>query len=138
MSWKRPEGILKTSWRRLQNILKTCWRCLNYVFVRCLENILNTSWRLLRQTSWRYLQNVLKTSWRRTAETNMLVLITTSSEDVWVRRLNSSWSRCLLKRKTKDVFKTSSRRLYQDECLLSSTIPNHAKTYKLDLDFHVI
>ena len=49
-------------------------------------------------------------------KTNILVLIKvlkTSSEDVWVRRICSSWSRHL-----EDVFKTSSRGLHQDECLL--------------------
>ena len=42
-----------------------------------------------------------KTSWRRMAKTKILVLIKTSSEDVWVRRLYSSWS-------SEDVLKTSS------------------------------
>ena len=75
------------------------------------------------------LENVLKTSWRRIAKTNILVLTKTSwrrLEDVfWSRKtkanifvlMKTSWRR-LLKTKTKGVFKTSSRRLHQDECLL--------------------
>ena len=60
------------------------------------------------------------------AKTNILVLIKTSSEVVWPRRIYSSWSRRL-----EDVLKTSSEdederrlqdvfkiRLHQDECLL--------------------
>ena len=44
-------------------------------------------------------------SWRRMVKTNILVLTKTP------------W-RFLLKTKTKDVFKTSSKRLHQDECLV--------------------
>ena len=116
------QDVLKTSWRRLQNVLNKSWRC--------LEDVLKTSWRRLEdvwprriywswpkrlqdvlKTSWRRLENVLKTSWRRMTKTSILVLIKTSSEDVWVRRIYSSWWRRL-----QDVFwrqrrKTSSRRL---------------------------
>ena len=134
MSWRRLEDVLKTflqdvlktswqdvlkmSWRRLENVLKTSWRCLEDVFARRLENVLKTSWRRLG-----------KTSWRRIAKTNILVLTKTSSrrlEDVSWRckaeanifvLIKTSWRR-LPKAKTKDVFKTSSRRLHQDECLL--------------------
>ena len=81
------QDVLKTSWRRLQNVLNKSWRC--------LEDVLKTSWRRL--------ENVLKTSWRRMTKTSILVLIKTSSEDVWVRRIYSSWSRRL-----QDVLKTSS------------------------------
>ena len=76
------------------------------------------------------LEDVLKTSWRRTAETNILVLTKTSSrclQDVFWRHkakvnifvsIKTSSSSRLLKTKKKDVFKTSSRRLHQDERLL--------------------
>ena len=53
-------------------------------------------------------------SWRRMAKTNILVLIKTSSGDVWLRRIYFSWSRPL-----QDVFwSEGERRLHQDECLL--------------------
>ena len=92
------QDVLKTSWRRLQNVLNKSWRC--------LKDVLKTSWRRLEDVWPRRLfglhQDVLKTS----------------SEDVWVKRIFSSWSRRL-----EDVFwrrrrKTSSRRLHQDECLV--------------------
>ena len=95
-------GKLKTSSKHLT---KMPWRCLEDVFARGLEDVLKTFWIRLG-----------KTSWRRMTKTNILVLIKvlkTSSEDVWVRRICSSWSRHL-----EDVFKTSSRGLHQDECLL--------------------
>ena len=83
------EDVLKTFWRSLENILKnilkTSWRCLKDVFVRRLQDVLKTSWRCL--------EDVLKTSWRRMTKTNILVLIKTSSEDVWARQIDSSWRR---------------------------------------------
>ena len=45
----------------------------------------------------------LKMSWRHMAKMNILVLMKTSSEDVWLRRICLSGSRCL-----EDVFKMSS------------------------------
>ena len=81
MSWRRLEDVFKTSWRRLEEVLKTCWRC--------LEDVLKT----YDQDEYVGLdEGVLKTS----------------SEDVWVRRINSSWSRRL-----EDVLKTSSEDEYQ-------------------------
>ena len=82
------------------------------IFARRLEDVLKTSWRRL--------ENVLKTSWRGMVNTNILVLIKTSTEGEWLRRIYSSWWRRL-----QDVFwrrrrKKSSRRLHQDECLLGS------------------
>ena len=120
--------MLNTS-RRLVNknsltwwyVFKTSWRCLQDVFARRLEDVLKTSWRRLGKTSWKCLEyvlntswirleNVLKTSWRGMDKTNILVLTRTS------------WRR-LLKTKTKDIFfKTSSRRLHQDEWLLGYLI----------------
>ena len=77
-------------WRRLQNVLRTSWRCPEDVFKRRLENVLKTS-----------------------------------SEDVWLRWTYSYWLRrledvlkTLYEGETKDVFKSCSRRLDQDECLL--------------------
>ena len=103
-------NVLKTSWRHLW---KTSWRCLEDIF----------------KTSQRRLENVLKTSWRRMARTNILVLIKTSwrrlEDALWRRMIQANIfvlmktsSRRLPKTKTKDVFKTSSRCLNQDECLL--------------------
>ena len=143
-SWRCLEDVLKMSWRRF---CKTSWRRLEDVWPRRiywswprrLEDVLKTYgqdeyigldqdvfWRrkakanifILIKKSWRRLEDVLKSSWRRMAKTNILVLTKTSSEDVWLRRICSSWSRRL-----EDVFwrrrrKTSSRRLHQDECLL--------------------
>ena len=101
--------VLKTSWRYLCN---TSWRRLEDVLKTFLQDVLKTSWRriaktnilVLTKTSWRRLEDVF---WRRKAKANIFVLIKTSS-------------RRLLKTKTKDVFKTSSRRFHQDECLLGS------------------
>ena len=109
------EQVLKTS---LQDVLKASWRCLEDVFARHLEDVLKTSLQDVLKMSWRRLKNVLKTSWgcledffarrlgktswRGMTKTNILVFIKTSSEDVRVRWIYSSWSRRLLK--TKDVF----------------------------------
>ena len=101
------ENVLKTS---LEDVLKMSWRRLEDIFARRLENVLKTPWRrmtktnilVLIKTSWRRFEDVF---WRRMCKVNIFVLIKTS------------WRR-LLKTKTKDVFKTSSRRLHQDECLL--------------------
>ena len=83
------------SWRRLEDVFKTF-----------LQDVLKTSWRDFK--------DVLKTSWKRMTRTSVLVLI----QDVFWRRVSKAnifvlmktpW-RCLLKTKTKDVFKTSSSR----------------------------
>ena len=73
--------VLKTSWRYLW---KTSWRCLEDVFARRLKDVLKTSWRRLEDVLPRRIY--------------------------WVSWIYSSWSRRLLKTKTKDVFKTSSSR----------------------------
>ena len=131
---KRLEGVLRMSWI---HFCKTSWRH--------IEDVLKTFWRhyeVVLEASWRSFLDVLKTSWRRMAKTNTLVLIKMSwirLEDVFWRRtssanifvfnrldedvLNTS-SRCLLRTKTKDFFKTTSRRLHQDECLLGSFCNN--------------
>ena len=80
----------------LQDVLKKFWRRLDDVLARRYEDVLKMSWRCV--------ENALN--------------LKTSSEDVWVRRIHSSWPRRL-----EDVFwrrrwKKSSRRLHQDECLL--------------------
>ena len=102
---------------RLEKVLKTS-----------LQDVLKMSFKTFSQSvlkmSWRRFEDVLKTSWRLMTKTSKLVLIKTSSGDVWVRWMYSSWSRRL-----EDVFwrrkrNTPSRRLqdktYQDECLLGS------------------
>ena len=66
-----------------------------------LENVLKTSWRCLEdvlKTFSKHLEDVLKMSWGRLED-----VLKTSSEDVWVRRIYSSWSRRL-----EDVLKKSS------------------------------
>ena len=99
------EDVLKTF---LQDVFKTFWRRLKDVFARHLEDVLKTSWKRL--------EDVLKTSWRRMAKTSILILTRRLKtydygeyicldQDVF----KTSW-RCLLKMKTKDVFKTSSSR----------------------------
>ena len=116
--WRRLENVLKIllqdvlkmSWRRLQNVLKTSWRCLEDVLKTFLQDVLKTSWKRLEDVLKTYSQDEYigldqDVFWRRKAKANIFVLIKTS------------WRR-LLKTKTKDVFKTSSRRLHQDECLL--------------------
>ena len=95
-------------------VLKTSWRHLCKMSTKRLEEVLKMYWR-----RWRRLEYVwpgrIYWSWPRRPED----VLKASSEDVWLRRIYSSWSRRL-----EDVFwrrrrKTSSRRLYQDECLLA-------------------
>ena len=141
-SWRH---FCKTSWRRLENFLKTSWGYLVDVFTRRLEDVSKKSWQDVLKTPWKRLDDVLKTydqdeyvgldqdvlkkAWTRMTKTNIVVLIKMSRkrlEHVFWRSMSKAnifvlmktfWRR-LLKSKTKDVFKTSSRRLHQDECLL--------------------
>ena len=106
------QDVFKTSSKRLEDVL----RCLEDIFASRLENVLKMSWRCFGKDVLntydegdyvRLDQDVLKTSWRR-----------------------------LLKTKTKDVFKTSSRRLHQDECLVGllytmSSVPSSWISIKL-------
>ena len=85
---RSSQDVLKTSWRRF---CKTSWRRFEDVLARRVEDVLKMSWRRLDD-------------WSRRPED----VSKTSSEDVWVRRIYSSWSSCL-----EDVFwrrKTSSSR----------------------------
>ena len=146
MSWRRLEDVFKTSWRRLANALKTSWRRLEDIWPRRiywswprrLQDVLKTSWRCLEDVFAKRLEDVLKTSWRCLGKTSWKRL-----EDVWPRRIYWSWPRRLedvfwrrkakanifaliktssrrppLKTKTKDVSKTSPRRLHQNDWLL--------------------
>ena len=123
MSWARLQNALKTSWRYLEevNILKTSWRCLEDVFARRLEGILKMSWRCLEDVLKAYGQDkhidldqgVLKTPSRRILKMYDFGEYICLDQDV----LKTCW-RHLLKTKTKEAFKTSPRRLHQDECLL--------------------
>ena len=93
------QDVLKMSERRLQNVLKTS--------LRCFEELLKASRRRLNKMSWKCLEDVLKTY----------------GQDEYIGIENVFWRRkakanIFLKKKTKDVFKTSSMRLHQDECLL--------------------
>ena len=94
-------------WRRF---CKTSWRC--------LEDVLKTSSQDVLKTSWKRLENVLKTYDQDDYVGLDEDVSKTSSEDVWVWRIYSSWSI-----RFEDVFwrrrrKAPSRRLHQDECLL--------------------
>ena len=71
------------------------------------------SWRHLEDFFARRLEGVFKMFWRHMAKTNILVLIKTYSEDVWLERIYSSLSRSLktswgplLKTKEKDFIKS--------------------------------
>ena len=93
-----------------------------------LQNFLKMSSRRICETSWRLFEDVLKTSWRcledvlKTYGQDEYIVL---DQDVFWRHMinknifvfiKTSWRR-LLKMKTKDVFKTASRRVHQDECL---------------------
>ena len=133
-SWKGLEIILNMSWRRLDNTWKMC----EDGFTRLLEDILKTSWRNLEdvwptQLYWywsRCLEDIFKTSskdvqigriyssWRLFEE-----IFKTSwryLEEVWPRRLYLSWWRCL-----GDVLKTSpedeDKRHLQDILIKTNT-----------------
>ena len=66
------------------------------IFARRLEDVLKTSWKSL--------EYVLKTSWRHMGKTNILVLIKTSSEDEWLRRIYSPWWRRLQDVSSRQMF----------------------------------
>ena len=128
-SWRRLENTLKTS---CKHVFKTSSRSLEGVFGRCIAS---TYWRRIKNVCedgkslrWRRLENVFKTSWRflenlfvrrledvlKTYDQDEYIgidqdVLKTSSEEVWVRRIYSSWWRRLQK-KMKDVFKTPSSR----------------------------
>ena len=105
MSWRH---LCKMSWRRFQNVLKTSWKRFEAVLARRLQDV----WPRRIYWSWPRRRRRL---WRRVTKANIFVLIKTS------------WKH-LLKTKTReetslqDVFKTFSRRLHQDECLLGILI----------------
>ena len=120
MSWRRfsrrLEDVLKTSSKRLEDVLKMSWRPFCKTSWRRLGNVLKTSWRRL--------ENVLKTSWRRLEDvwprriywswpSCLEDVLKTPSEDIRLRRTNSSWSRRLQDAIWRQRRKTSSRR-FQD------------------------
>ena len=129
--------LCSTSQKRFEYVSKSFWKRVNKNSLTWWWYVLKTSWRDLCKTSWRHLENVLKMSWRRMTKTIILVLIKTSSEDVWVRRIYLSWSRHL-----EDVLKTSSEdedegRLHQDECLLGGLSNNLVHEMQIaDRKFH--
>ena len=105
---------MKTFWRRLEDILA---RRLEDVLKTFLQDVLKTSWRCLGKTSRRRLEEVLKTYGQDEFIGLDQDALKTSSEDVRLGehiRLDQyvlkTFSRRLLKTKTKDVFKTSSSR----------------------------
>ena len=124
---RRLEGVLKTSWRRLgdflntilQDVLKTFWSRLKDVLKtsgRRLQNVLKMLLQDVLKKSSKRLEDVLKTSWKRLED-----VFEKYGQDEYTGLdrdvLKTSWKR-FLKTKTKDVFKTSSRRLHRGECLL--------------------
>ena len=114
-SWRCLEDIFKTSWKCLEEVFARHLQDVCKTFSRRLQDVLKMSSRHLQdlfKTFWRLLQNVLKTSSKDHFEkdifkvyhqvncscyhvfkTIMLVLIKTSSEYVWVKRIFLSWSR---------------------------------------------
>ena len=125
-SWR---DLCKTSWRRLEDVFKTFWISLEAV----LKMSLKTSWRRLEDVFARYLKDVLQTYDQDVYVGLDQDVLKTSSEDVWVKRIFSSWSGHLevaLKtssgdedeRRPQDVFKTSSsRRMFAGLVLLDET-----------------
>ena len=98
--------VLKMSWRRVEEVFKTSWRR--------LEDVLKTFWRRLEDVLARRLEDVF---WRRMIKAKILALMKTSS-------------RCLLKMKTKDVFKTSSsRRMFAGNILTMMKLVKFIPTY---------
>ena len=118
---KSLQDVLKTSWTRLQNVLNKSWRCLEDVLKTFLQDILKTTWRRFKdvlarrlEASWKRLENVWRMSWKHMSNT----IIWSSSrrlEDVWVRKIFSSWSRRL-----QDVLKTSSED--EDKCFIKTNV----------------
>ena len=89
-----------------------------------LEDMLKMTWRHFCKTPWRRL-----TYWSRPRY--LEDVLNTSSEDVKLRRIYSSWSRRLLKMKTKDVFKTSSsRRMFAGTTYKTLLYKNQTKPQK--------
>ena len=112
------QDVLKTSWKCLEDVLKISWRRFCKTFWRRLEDVLKTPWRRLQNVLKTFLQHVSKTYSQDKYIGLDQDILKTSSEDVRLRRTYSPWWRRLLKMKMKNIFKTSSRHLYQDECLL--------------------
>ena len=103
-----------------QDVFKMSWRRLQRNTFRLPRPLPKTSSRRLQDVFLKRLQDVFKTSSKR---------LPRRLQDVFVRRLAIMSSRCLqyvfkmclqyvLQLCLQDVFKTSSVRLHQDECLL--------------------
>ena len=106
----RLRNVLNLSWRRVNKnsltwwyILKRSWRHLCKTSWRCYEDVLNTSSKRFEDIFEDSLEIVLKTN----DQDEYIVLdqdvLKTPSEDVWLGRVYSFWSRRL-----EDVLKTSS------------------------------
>ena len=88
------------------------------ISVRCLEDVLTRFSTFILETS-RRINKALKTSWRHLCKTFWWC-----SKELWPRQISLCW------RGLKDVClrgrqKTSSRRLHQDEYLLTKLYPIH-------------
>ena len=102
----------------------------NICYLRWTGKVLKTFWRRFEDVLARRLEDILKTyDWDEYISLDQDVVLKTSSQSVWIRRIYLSWWKTswirLLQTKTKDIFKTSSRRLHQDECLLGSNVVCH-------------
>ena len=97
----------KTSSRRVcntssTNIFKACSRCLQHVFTRCLQDVF--------KTSSRHLQDLF--------ERRLLQVVFMKMSCSYVLKTSWKTKKCY----TKYVFKASSVRLHQNECLLDQCI----------------
>ena len=125
----RLENILTISW---QNVLKISWRRFCKKSSRCLEDVLKMFFQDVFYMFWKRLEDVLKTSGQDECVCLEQDVLKTSSEDVWLRLIYSSWQKNVLKTslwrflktKTKDIFRTFSRCLHQDECLPGERFKN--------------
>ena len=116
--WICLENALKTSWRRVDKNSLTWWDILK-TSSRCPEDIFARSFEGVLERSWRRLEDVwlrrICSSWSRRLEN----VWKTSSEDVWPRRIYSSWSRCL-EDVLKKFFEDKDERHLQDVFMTSS------------------
>ena len=119
------QDVFKTSWRRLQHNTfsssKTSWRRLQDVFAIRLPK---ASSRRLQDVFARRLQDLFKTFSKRACKT----ILQDDFKKTSCNYVSKTSSRCLQDvlqdkkmlhwRRLQDVFKTSSVRIHQDECLL--------------------
>ena len=123
-----------------KNVSETFWMLLKDVLTRTVE-LDDTPWRRLEDVLKAFLQDVLKTFWKRLEDVLKTYrqdeyirldqdVLKTSSEDVRLRRTNSSWSRRL-----KDVFiKTNVCWVY---CCEKCKVIKYRKILRLKIIHHL-